>query len=560
MLQTLTRYLSGSAWLALFFLCVVLFTGCTPSHNTPRARIAIPDHSTAAVTETRKSVVIYPAGFLAAAQSFSYLHQEFGGAEAILVSLEEIAAAPLPTENIRIPFRGWENERPKRISIKNYDFQLSKKIIAYLRDLEKREDILAVLLLGDGGLIPPSYYFHVPYLKRMTVADKNYNEWIASDLLYASPDFDLAHEWAVGRISVDTPEEAQQVAEKQYRSALENRQNLDKPLIYFAGNIRQDIIFSGELLYMLFVLEGLIDADAKHYFESGERFTIQHLKNSFAGDEARIHYIFTHGTGDGFEIDNDFLYSDQIAAMPYKNGLPLIVSPSCMDGGFDYDLIDVPHDRDGYSIGEAILRAPGAGIGYLGSSRISLGQFHFNMKNGELDPEGIFYRYMPGLLMDFLTAYHNGTHRIGDAYVEAHRRYRERFTVLTPQDFATFVELTLLADPVMILPEPPTIKSSGKLDHLQIQSRHGLKKRMPFVPKNEPIRYALHENSSYDSVAVMVIDTRSGRIVAQERIRGKEELQFTVNTTSSYLMRLDFDDGTISWQYFLSGLGKRRQS
>ncbi len=223
----------------------------------------------------------------------------------------------------------------------------------------------------------------------------------------------------------------------------------------------------------------------------------------FAQDEARIHYIFTHGSGDGFEIDGDYLYSEQIAEMPHKNGLPLIVSPSCMDGGFDYDLIDAPHDRDGYSIGEAILRSEGAGIGYLGSSRISLGQFHYRMRNGELDPESIYYRYMPGLLLEFVNAYHAGTHRIGDAYVEAHRRYRERFGILTPQDLATFVELNLLADPVMILPEPPARKTKKKFEHLKIQSKHGIKKRMVVVPLDEPLRYAFNKKSQHD-VSVII--------------------------------------------------------
>ena len=111
-----------------FVLCISLFTSCTPSHKRPR--LELPDHSTAIITEKRKSVIIYPGSFSKAAGAFSYLHHEFGGAETIMVSLEEISNSGLPTGNIRVPFKGWEMQRPRRIHIRGYDFQLAKKIIA----------------------------------------------------------------------------------------------------------------------------------------------------------------------------------------------------------------------------------------------------------------------------------------------------------------------------------------------------------------------------------------------------------------------------------------------
>ncbi len=535
----------------ILILLSLILSGCTPTVERPH--ITIPGYSTAPITEARKSVIIYPQNFSEAARAFGYLHREFGSTEPILVSLEEISTMVLPTDSIHVPFRGWQNERPSTITIRNYDFELSKKIIAYLRYLEKQEKILAVLLLGDGALIPPSYYFYVPFLKGVRADNKRYNEWIASDLLYGSPDFDLVNEWAVGRISVDTPEQALLVAEKYYQWELDNRKNAPLPFIYFAGNIRKDLVYSGELLYLLLEQMGIPGPKTHHYFESDQRYTISQLKKSFTHDPARIHYIFTHGSGDGFEIDGDYLHSDDIAELPHKRGLPLIISPSCMDGGFDYDLIDVPHDLDGYSIGEAILRAPGAGIGYLGSSRISLGQFHYTMKDGEIDAEGIYYRYMPGLLIDFLDAYHGGIHRIGDAYVEAHARYRNRFGITDPKDFATFVEINLLADPVMILPATPGANRGLFVEHLELLSPHTIKHRMPLVPLKEPVEYALHVNSLHNTAAVTIVNARTGENLLQDRINRKKHLLFTPKQKSSYLIRLDFPDGTISWQFFQSG-------
>ena len=293
----------------------------------------------------------------------------------------------------------------------------------------------------------------------------------------------------------------------------------------------------------------MVGSQGIHYFESDNRYTIDHLASSFRADEGYLHYIFSHGSGDGFEINGDYLRSSELAAMPFKKGLPLVVSSSCLDGGFDYDLIDAPHDYDGYSIGEAILRAPGAGIGYLGSSRVSLGQFHYAMTDGEIEPEGMFYRYMPGLLFEFLKAYHSGTHRLADAYVEAHDRYLENFGIDDPKDFATFVELNLLADPVVILPEPE-FTGPKKLPHLEIISRHDFRHRQVLVPLHEVVHYRLNGDSPYKEMQTTLTSVTSGHVMLKKGVSRGKDLEFVVPRKGSFLLRLDFPDGEVNWQYF----------
>lgn len=526
---------------------MLITAGC--STTPPQPHIDMPLVSTKPLTESRKSVIIYPGSFAQAAHRFAYLHREFGSTEAILVPLETITARFSAPVAMKVPYDGWENKRPTSIRIKNYNFDLAKQIIAYLQLMEKQYNILAVLLLGDSAHIPPSYYFYAPYLKTINVEDRPYNEWIASDILYASPDLDLAHEWAVGRISVDTPEQAERVAEKYYRWSMSNHQKHNNSFIYFAGNIRKDTVYSGELLYLMLEGEGVVGEQGIHYFESDNRYTIKHLKSSFQSDPGYLHYIFSHGSGDGFEINGDYLRSDEIAAMAYKDGLPLIVSSSCLDGGFDYDLIDAPHDYDGYSIGEAILRAPGAGIGYLGSSRVSLGQFHYMMEDGEISPHGMFYRYMPGLLFEFLKAYHTGTHRLADAYVEAHDRYRATFGIEDPKDFATFVELNLLADPVIILPEPKAF-TRKRLPHLEIISEHSIRHRMVLVPMKKVVHYRISEDCPYDFMTARIINVKTGHLLLEKEVTRWQGLKFIAPQKGSYLIRLDFPDAMVNWQYF----------
>lgn len=528
----------------------LLVAGCATAPEY--APVAIPEQSDAPLTETRKSVIIYPDRFERAARAFAFLHREFGGTEALLTPLSKIKAAGLPTDSLVVPFDGWQNLRGRQSQIRNYDFALARQIIAYLRDLQQKEPILAVLILGDGGLVPPSYYFYVPYLQLVKVPDIAYNEWIASDLLYASPDLDLAHEWGVGRISVDTPGQALHVAGKYYRWALRNRQNEEQRLVFFAGNILNDTVYGGELLYLLMQKNGLVNNRTRHYLQSDGRFTIDHLKKSMAEDAATLHFFFTHGFGDGIAVNGQYLYSHQIARLPYKEGLPLFISPSCMDGGFDYDLIDAPHDRDGYSVGEAILRAPGAGIGYLGSSRVSLGQFYYQMQDGVIHPQQAYYRYMPGLLMDFLAAYHDGARRIGDAYVEAHRRYQKRFAISDPLDLATFVELNLLADPVLLLPAAPSRSENPAFDHLYLKTGHLLHHEMPVVAVGKPLDYVLDELSPYPEAEAIVINALSGAKVWQEQVTRQRGLLFVPSAPGAYLIRLEFADGQVSWQYFRS--------
>ena len=547
-----TREMNDTALPRILLLAVLILAG--GMQHPVMSAASMPGHSSATLTDGRKSIIIHPDQFAGAARAFAFLHREFGGIEAELVSLSAIRQRASAGPSLRqIPFAGWDQRNTSHGDIRGYDAATAKKIIAFLQSQAGRTDIAAVLLLGDGAVIPPSYYFHIPYLNREKVPDIPYNEWIASDLLYASPDLDLDIEWAVGRIAVDTPEQAMAHAEKLYRWNMENREKKPVPFLFFSGNIRQDVVYSGELLYEMFEHQAIVGSRAKHYFQSDGRYTIRHLRESFQREPAGIHYIFTHGSGDGFEIDGDYLYSHQIAKMPYKSGLPLIVSPSCVDGGFDFDLARPPHDRDGYSIGEAVLRAEGAGIGYLGSTRVSLGQFHYTMDDGLIHSEDIYFRYMPGLLNDFLRAWKGGRHLIADAYVEAHRNYRKRFPRSDIQDFATLVELTLLADPITRLPAPPAV-TPADLDHLRIVSSHRMKQRAPYVPPGEPATFVMQASSPHASASATIVETRSGRVL-QEDMTIHREKPFSVvpSRKSSYLIRLDFPDNTINWQYFQSG-------
>ena len=94
---------------------------------------------------------------------------------------------------------GWSN-------IRNYNYTLARKIVAYLRQAQPAY----VTILGDGLLVPPSYYY--------SANGGGYDDWMPTDFFYASPDYDGGFSFvpsiAVGRLSVSTVAEARTVVAK----------------------------------------------------------------------------------------------------------------------------------------------------------------------------------------------------------------------------------------------------------------------------------------------------------------------------------------------------------
>jgi len=68
------------------------------------------------------------------------------------------------------------------------------------------------------------------------------------------------------------------------------------------------------------------------------------------------------------------------------------------------------------------------------------------------------------------------------------------------------------------------------------------------------VRYALNKKSQHDAATVTVVDVLKGRVLLRKRVTREKDMVLTATYKSTFLMRLDFDDGTVSWQYFQSGM------
>jgi hypothetical protein len=527
----------------MVLICSVFFTGMAT------------DILAAEEKPTGKNLIIFSESFRPAAEQFKSLHKKYESIDSVLISVEEIDQA----ENKSLPepdFDGWATRKPTKIKIKGYKYELALKIAAYLEKQGNTQSISSVLILGNAALVPPSYYFYADYTPPSGIdAVDAYTSWIPSDIFYSSPNLDLVMEWPVGRIPVDTNAEAVQVANKLEKWKNDWDKSWTDRYLYMGGNVTFDFRYLGEMYYLAFQQNGVFGDKPKLYFESSGDFTREKALDMFANENSVMMWLYSHGMGDGFYFPDEPLLAKDMLDLPYKKGLPLILSPSCMDGGFDYHLIDVPFDQsDELSIGEAIHKAPGAGIGYLGGARINLTGAEFSLGDqGKLNfgQSG----YIPALLLEFLQAYQAGITRIGDAYMMAHNLFLEREGIQNIGDLAMYVNYVLLADPVMSLPAPQpfTLKPySG----LTLEGSVGVSDdNVPLFTegtKNIAFKAAIPKESR--NISLRVVDAlKLETVVDNINISTNEKYVFSPATPSLYLIQSTSDSGTLVWQYFWVG-------
>lgn len=502
-----------------------------------------------------KNVIIFPESFRPAAERFKSFHKKYESVSSLLISIEAIdKKEKVPSRQPH--FDGWAKRKPAKINIKGYKYNLALKIIAYLEKLNKSQPISSVLILGNASLVPPSYYFYENYAPPSgnNLVD-DYTSWIPSDLFYASPDLDLVMQWPAGRIPVDTNEEAIHVAAKLEKWKNDWDKSWIHRYIYMGGNVTFDFRYLGEMFYLSFQQNGVFGKRPLLYFESAGDFSSKKALEVLTKESGVMLWLYSHGIGDGFYFPDKSLLAKDMLNLPYKKGLPLILSPACMDGGFDYHLIDVPFDQSNkISVSEAIHKAPGAGIGYLGGARTNLTGATFSLgENGKLNfgKSG----FMPELLLEFIKTYQAGTTRIGDAYMGAHNLFLQREGIKKAGDLAMYINYVLLADPVLSLPTPQPLQKHH-YSGLTLEGAVGKNDdNVPLFPAGmkhitfKPINPSESQKTSLRVIDALKLETLVDNIV----INSNAKYVFSPATDSLYLVQSYSDSGRIAWQYFWVG-------
>lgn len=520
---------------------------------------------------TEKNIIISPPRFYRAAKELKEFHDNYGIPTKVINTTwisEYYQTAPSPT------YAGYSNRIITRLFVKNYDFNLAKKIINFLRDDLSHPELEYVTLFGNGAFVPPSYYIHSRgrMLRRIFLLlslPDIYNNIVATDFFYTSPDYDIIPDFKVGRLPVSNENEAFALVEK-IKDWREN-ENFDWfKNIYVGGdqpNLPEEMslkgCYAGEMIGVDAINQNYFSSmDITKLFWTENKFNKKDILEALELGNAGFMYMMAHGFVDrwGTYMETDpFIYADNILDLPENKNIPVIVSVACMSGAYDTNLICTLNlDKGTKSLGEAFLLSKGAGIAYVGTTRATLGSPLLYLDEGEvvITKE----RGIAGMLTYFFEAYYNGEYILGDMTKKAIERYiNENNFPLRPErenDFIVLASFVLLGDPALDIPSfnylNTLIDPCKQPDFTVINPEGFTEEEYPrpwYYIKNE-IEILIETDSPY--INIKRIDINSDTVVEKRSFYPTGEsfvYTFTSYEPTEYLIRAETIDWKESWLY-----------
>ena len=307
-----------------------------------------------------------------------------------------------------------EASKEEQELLTDYKFSLSKKIISYLRELLEDNKINYLTILGDGSIIPPSYYVISPdYFN-------DYDQWVPTDLFYSGPNTKgkiFTIEISVGRLPFRDRDEARNIINKikLYRESL--NESWFKNIGLMGGDP-----FDGDYIGELMLADGvnkdyLGGMNVKKLFRTSGKFDRKSVLKSLTDEDYGIIWEEGHGGGDTLYLEPGTLDSKEILSLPQKNKLPIFLSVACGNGAYDTRVLKTDFNTNKYlkyptSFSEALVLSNGGAIAYVGGARINYSGFSLTYKNGI--PELKNKMYMDLILDIFMSNYNNKEGSLGD--------------------------------------------------------------------------------------------------------------------------------------------------
>jgi hypothetical protein len=385
-------------------------------------------------------VIICPEALRKEASRLSQFHTVTEGIRSSVVTTEAIAAtcqsAPDP------PFNGYTNRQLKGwTSITNYNYALANKIVAYLRDQEAHPRLVYLTLLGNGVLVPPSYYYYVGPVVG----------WVPTDFFYVSPDYDFVPNYRVGRLSVNNTAEAAQVVDKIIRWHKNARWDWFKNVCLAGGRLFDYMIYTCEMGYEEAIRQGLFDGmNVKRFYESAGRLEPPYIEPVFTTLGVGIFCYSGHASVGSLAVGSGRIEikADDVVRYSANDRVPVVFADACDIGAFDLNLMD-----DGYhqSFGEALLKSPAGGIAVFGASRLTFSSTLSYFHQGH--PVVAKLGGMQGLVHYALESYRRGADTLGNLYSDALYSYvaNNRLAGCRPNMHIVFASV-LLGDPALKIP------------------------------------------------------------------------------------------------------------
>lgn len=429
---------------------------------------------------------------------------------------------------------GWEN-------IKGYDYSLAKRMISFFDDTSAHPNLECITLLGNARLVPPSYYIYLGHYK-------TYDNWIPTDFFYSSPDYDYVPNYKIGRLPVDSSEEAEHVVNKIKNWDANLNWDWFKNVTMVGGSpygmSNSEYRYTGELDSVYIINHFLDGMNVAKLFETDDKFDKLHMMEPLAGNTGMI-FEDGHGKGNCWSFNGgDVCVSDLLELSP-NTKVPIIVSTACRNGAFDTNVYDGGFST---SIGEGVLLSDAAGIAYIGSARRAKGSCAGIIEKGYL--EDIRCDYMCEMLINTFRAYHEGATTLGDITKSAMETYYTDNDFSDKYNKVTFFEFVLLGDPALELPErqsgvsyqQPNLSAAGEEGYNNYDR--------PFYEYDENI--TVHATTDSPTVSTKLIHLPEDEVIeTTEGITTGNAFDYTFTTSkeTKYLVRISSADGKEGWFY-----------
>lgn len=392
-----------------------------------------------------ENIIITSTAFLSHAQELETLHETLEKVQSEVITTQWIDNNYLPVEG---PVQaGYANMTGSPVS-DEYDYELAKKIIAYLRHESAHPNLKSITLFGDALIVPPSYYFYIPYHTAS-------NNWIVSDIFYASPDYDLIMNYEIGRLPATDAVEAEWIVDK-YEMW---KNNLDED---WFDNVQ---LFGGATFGSRYLMGeiGMVDAVNKESFygmnieknfHTNGKENRSHLLPHFCDNNTGILFCSGHGSGTSFIMTTSSISSNDISNMIPTTNPPVLLMIACHNGRFDNELLGNQYD----GFGEKCLFSDAGSIVFWGSVRPAfVGYDYMFDEDGEMIIAGS--TYLAGILINCAQAYSEGYLSFGEISKKAIEDYVLYLDEDNEVDHLTIYEYVFLGDPAFSM--PPQIPSNS---------------------------------------------------------------------------------------------------
>ncbi len=395
------------------------------------------------------------------------------GITTVVITTDWIYKHYSPAENITfypgfynpmIMGRGNYSDPYYAMLVAKYNYTLALKIISFLREIVSGSNVTHILLFGPSDKVPPSFYYQSMYLYWYDP----WNGWVPTDIFYASPDYDLIPDLAVGRIPVADQDEAETVVDKiiSWYNAIDSDNTWFRKIVLSGGYPFGMLPMFGELYVSRMIHDGVVDRlEPTPLYRTDKTYNRDAILNALTGNIGWM-YVLAHGSGDAwsdryYDENLDIMTWEILASkydlmyMPSNTRVPIVLSVACMNAAWDTEILTPTYFMPP-SFGKALLLSPAGGISYIGSSRIAFSSLMFIFNNGVMDVTDYGAPYYLRLVLEAYNDAVGDTITLGDIVKEGLTRYASllgSYMVDTSIVYTTIMEFTpMLGDPYLILP------------------------------------------------------------------------------------------------------------